>query len=91
MNAGGRATGNLNEWYPASTRHAYGTWSVALKKGLHPFKVIYVDYRTDAVERLNHPGLKMNVMWDGAKPQVLVSGLGLLPGPIPVDWYCFTK
>ncbi|MEI6645910.1 MAG: GDSL-type esterase/lipase family protein [bacterium] len=91
MNGIARATGNLNEWYPASTRHAYGTWSIALKKGLHPFKVIYVDYRTDAVERLNHPGLKLNVMWDGAKPQVLVSGPGLLPSPIPVDWFCFVK
>jgi len=82
MNANGRATGTLNEWYPASTRHAYGTWSVALKKGLHPFRAIYADYRTDAVERLNHPGLKLNVMWDGAKPQVLMSGSGLLPSPI---------
>ena len=91
MNAGGHATGNLNEWYPATTRHAYGTWSVALKKGLHPFKVIYADYRTDAVETFNHPGLRENTIWDGLVPELRVSGPGLSPCPIPADWQCLVK
>lgn len=86
LNAVGRATGNLNEWYPATTRHAYGTWSIALKKGLHPFKVIYVDYRTDAVERMNHPGMRLNTVWDGKVPELLVSGPGIDSQSIPKAW-----
>ncbi len=81
-----RPSGRLNEWYPASTRHAYGTWSIALKKGLHPFKAIYVDYRTDAVERLNHPGMRLNTIWDGVVPQLEISGPGLDRQPIPKAW-----
>ena len=81
-----RPSGRLNEWYPATTRHAYGTWSIALKKGLHPFKAIYVDYRTDAVERLNHPGMRLNTIWDGMVPDLRISGPGLDKKPIPQEW-----
>jgi len=83
----GKASGNLNEWYPATTRHAYGTWSIALKKGLQPFKLIYVDYRTDAVERFNHPGMLLNTIWSGATPDLRVSGPGIDRQPIPKDWF----
>ncbi|EDM26392.1 lipolytic enzyme, G-D-S-L [Lentisphaera araneosa HTCC2155] len=83
-----RPSGQLNEWYPATTRHAYGTWSIALKKGLHPVKVSYVDYRQDAVERLNHPGLRLNTIWVGSLPKLKVSGPGLELQPIPNNW-CF--
>jgi lysophospholipase L1-like esterase len=86
-----RPSGRLNEWYPATSRHGYGTWSVALKKGLHPFKLNYVDYRADAVERLNHPGLRLNTIWDGAVPELLVSGPGIEPQPIPQAWLYKTK
>lgn len=72
-------------WYPATTRHAYGTWSVALKKGLHPFRVYYADYRQDAVARLNHPGLRVNTIWDGSVPELLVSGPGLDRVPVPAS------
>ncbi len=83
----GRTIGRLNEWYPATTRHAYGTWSIALKKGLHPFKLIYVDYRTDAAERLNHPGMRQNIIWDGKVPDLRVSGPGMQKQPIPKEWF----
>lgn len=83
----GRTSGALNEWCPATTRHGYGTWSIALKKGLHPLRVIYTDYRTDAVERLNHPGLRLNTIWDGGTPELLISGPGIEKQPIPAGWY----
>jgi hypothetical protein len=82
----GRPSGRLNEWYPATSRHAYGTWSIALRKGLHPFEVRYVDYRADAAERLNHPGLRLNTLWDGAVPELRVSGSNLEKQSIPKDW-----
>ena len=69
-------------WYPATTRHAYGTWSVALTKGVHPLRVYYADYRRDAVARQNHPGLRLNTVWDGLVPSLRVSGPGLAAGPI---------
>lgn len=81
-----RPSGRLNEWYPATSRHAYGSWSIALKKGLHPFKAIYVDYRTDAVERLNHPGMRLNTIWDGMVPDLRISGPGIDKKPIPKEW-----
>ncbi|MDD7984393.1 hypothetical protein PQO01_05460 [Lentisphaera marina] len=61
-----------------------------LKKGLHPFKINYVDYRQDAVERLNHPGLRLSTIWDGLFPKLKVSGPGLELQPIPNNW-CFKK
>jgi len=85
--SGNPPTGSLNEWYPSTTRHGYGTWSVALKKGLHPFKAIYVDYRTDAAERFNHPGMRENTIWGGTVPELLVSGPGLEKQPIPQEWF----
>ena len=30
---------SLNQWYPATSRHAFGTWSVYLKRGYHPITV----------------------------------------------------
>jgi hypothetical protein len=54
---------------------------------MHPFKVIYVDYRTDAVERLNHPGLRLNTLWDGTVPELSVSGPGVPYQAIPKEWF----
>lgn len=84
----GRESGRLNEWIPTTTRHAYGTWSVALEAGPHPFELVYVDYRTDARERWNHPGLRQNLVWDGEAPALRVTPPGQ-DGPvsIPADWY----
>ena len=85
---GNPPTGSLNEWYPSTTRHGYGIWSVALKKGLHPFKAIFVDYRTDAAERFNHPEMRENTIWDDNTPALLISGPGIERQPIPAGW-CF--
>jgi lysophospholipase L1-like esterase len=82
-----RPSGQLNEWIPATSRHAYGTWSIPLKQGLHPFKVAYVDYRTDAAERMNHPGMKLNTLWNGQTPDLKVSGHGMEPQAIPTSWF----
>jgi hypothetical protein len=84
----GQESGNLNEWLPATTRHAYGTWSVALEAGLHPFELFYTDYRTDARDRWNHPGLRQNLIWDGDTPDVRVTPPGQNnPQPLPATWF----
>ncbi len=73
-------------WRPAMQRHGFGTWTVALQKGLHPFSVEYVDYRGSAVADYYHPDLRVNWIWPGAQPPLLLSGPGLEPQPIPVAW-----
>ena len=75
----------LNEWYPATRLHAQGTWSIALEKGLHPLRIVYLDYRTDAPARLNQPGLK-DYVWSGVTPALRLSGPGLEPQPVPPMW-----
>ena len=75
----------VNEWYPSTRLHALGNWSVALKKGLQPFRVVYIDYRTDAAKRLNVPGLK-DYVWTGATPDLRISGPGIDAQPIPAAW-----
>ncbi len=75
----------LNEWYPATSLHAFGTWSIALEKGLHPFRVVWVDYRTTAAEGLNRPGIR-DYIWSGVTPELKISGPGMEPQPIPAGW-----
>ena len=77
-----RLSMNDKEWYPATSRHALGTWSVALAKGQHRFSVYYADLRADAVKKINKPGLKP-IVWDAAAPVVQLSGPGIPKGPIP--------
>ncbi|MEI6168974.1 MAG: chitobiase/beta-hexosaminidase C-terminal domain-containing protein [bacterium] len=84
--ASGRVVGT-QEWYPSTRLHALGNWSVALKKGLQPFKVIWCDFRTDAAQRLNLPGLK-DYVWTGVTPDLRLSGPGLDHQPIPAAWMC---
>ena len=74
------------EWYPATTLHALGAWSVALRKGAHAFEVVYADLRGDAVERFNKPGTQPMV-WPGTVPDLRVSGPGLEAVPIPTAWF----
>lgn len=91
---GGRKFG-LNQWYPGTRIHGLGTWSVALKMGVHRFKMHFADIR---------PGQKISVLsythytvlnpagmdhyvWDGDVPTLLVSGPGMEKRPIPGDWY----
>ena len=60
----------LNLWSPLTTRHGYGTWSIALKKGGYPFECIWKDFRGNS-QKLNLPGIK-NYVWDGETPKVIV-------------------
>jgi len=75
----------LQEWYPSTRLHAMGNWSIPLKKGLHPFKVFLLDYRTDAVAYWNQPNLKPYI-WPGETPDLRISGPSLDKQPIPTAW-----
>ena len=83
----------LNEWYPATRRHAFGNWSVAIRKGLHPLRVYYADIRPGATleylqftyPALNVPGLT-KTFFDGPMPDLRISGPGAEPHPIPASW-----
>jgi hypothetical protein len=68
-------------WYPATTLHALGTWSIALRKGKHTLLVTYKDMRADAVQKLNVPGMAA-FAWAGITPDILLEGPGVPKGPI---------
>ncbi|MCY3021608.1 MAG: chitobiase/beta-hexosaminidase C-terminal domain-containing protein [Planctomycetota bacterium] len=84
-----------NMWYPATRRHAFGTWSIALKKGLQPFRVYYADIRPGGTLQYlsfeypgwNVPGLT-KIIWDGDAPQLEIAGPGIQRQPIPAAWLC---
>jgi hypothetical protein len=81
----GRVVGP-NQWYPSTRIHAFGNWSVALQKGLQPFRVVFIDYRGDSAKKLNFPGIK-DYVWTGASPNLKISGPGLEgEQPIPDGW-----
>ncbi|HAX97251.1 MAG TPA: hypothetical protein DCY35_12155 [Prolixibacteraceae bacterium] len=61
------------QWYPATRRHAFGTWSIPLKKGKHKFIVTYTDYRANTAAEYNMPGLN-NLIWEGEVPALMISG-----------------
>jgi|GEM_PF-6450696 len=67
------------EWQPATGWHNYATWSVPLKKGLHPIKVIYVDWRRSGMTSFGVP-------WRGEHPVLKISELGGKPRPVPAGW-----
>ena len=69
------------EWYPTTSRHALGVWSVGLAKGKHEFSVLFADLRADGVQKMNKLNLKPAV-WEGTAPDVQLSGPGLPKGPI---------
>jgi len=73
------------EWYPSTRLHAFNNWGVALKKGAHPFRVVFLDYRRDAAIRLNLPGIN-DYVWSGATPDLRISGPGFEKQPIPAAW-----
>jgi hypothetical protein len=75
------------EWWPAMRWHALGTWSRALAKGPHQFRVIFVDTRTKPYKHetwQNWPNL--DVLWKGETPMLEVSGPGINQHPIPAAW-----
>lgn len=72
-------------WYPNTSMHGFGTWSTALQKGLHPFRVVFIDYRTNAAQKLNRPGLNPYI-WDGTTPDLKISGTNLAKQDISSQW-----
>jgi len=74
------------EWYPSTRLHGFGTWSTPLKQGLHPFRVVFLDYRKNILKKVNRTGLP-DFVWSGSTPEIKVSGPDMNPQPIPVDWF----
>ena len=75
------------EWWPALRWHALGTWSRALAKGQHQFKVIFTDTRTTPYKHetwQNWPNL--DVLWKGVAPVLEISGPGFVRQPVPAAW-----
>jgi len=75
------------EWWPTMRWHALGTWSRALAKGPHKFRVIFVDTRTKPYKHetwMNWPNL--NVLWQGVTPTLEVTGPGIARQSIPAAW-----
>ncbi len=68
------------EWYPTTGWHNYATWSVPLKKGLHPIRVAYVDWRNSGMPAFGVP-------WRGDHPILNISGPHLDLQPIPSAWF----
>jgi hypothetical protein len=75
------------EWWLTMRWHALGTWSRALAKGPHKFKVIFVDTRTKPYKHetwQNWPNL--DVLWKGEAPVIEISGPGFVKQAIPDAW-----
>jgi hypothetical protein len=75
------------EWWPTTRWHALGTWSCALAKGPHKFRVIFVDTRTKPYKHetwQNWPNL--DVLWKGVTPTLEVAGPGIARQSIPAVW-----
>ena len=75
------------EWWPTMRWHALGTWSCALAKGPHKFRVIFVDTRTKPYKHetwQNWPNL--DVLWKGVTPTLEVAGPGIATQSIPAAW-----
>jgi hypothetical protein len=81
-----RRENDLNYWYPATRLHAFGTWSVALKKGYQPIRLVYIDFRTDSAKRLNRGGTVRDLVWPSEKPALEISGPGMKKQAIPAAW-----
>jgi hypothetical protein len=75
------------EWWPTMRWHALGTWSRALAKGPHKFRVIFVDTRSKPYKHetwRNWPNL--DVLWKGTAPVLEVSGPDFVKQAIPDTW-----
>lgn len=74
------------EWNPAVRWHGHGTWSIALAKGRHEFKVVFVDLRlrphkVELMWGFPHP----DFTWKGTSPDLTISGPGLPRQGIPAS------
>ena len=77
---------------PATSRHAFGRWSVHLKKGYHPIRVYYAamrpggwhggEYMQFSYDGVNVPGL-IKRYFDGEGRVLEMSGPGMKRRPIP--------
>jgi hypothetical protein len=77
---------NDEEWNPAVRWHGHGSWSVALKKGLHSFETVFVDlrmrpHRVELMWGFPHA----DFTWKGDVPTIEVSGPSLPRQPIPAQ------
>jgi hypothetical protein len=75
------------DWIPSRARHGLGTWTIALKQGLHTIRVEWVDYRGSSVSDFYHPDLRVNWIWHGREPPLHVTGGGLQKEAPPADWF----
>ena len=72
-------------WDPITRRQGFGTWSVALRRGLHAFAVVFCDFRGPDFQRHNDPGKPPRVGTDRV-PRLELSGPGLERQAIPDSW-----
>lgn len=75
------------EWQPATRRHGYATWSIALKKGAHPLQVIFVDFRPrkpkfELWDNFPQPA----ILWPGTTPTLEISTPRIEKCPLPTSW-----
>ncbi len=74
-------------WQPATRRHAHGDWSIALAKGAHPLRVVFVDMRPRKLKpelwnNFPNPG----IVWKAAVPTLTISGPGIEREAIKSKW-----
>lgn len=82
-----RAFVDGREWEPAMRWHAFGSWSVALAKGAHEFKVIFVDTRSKPVKYDTwRDWPNPAVLWNGVAPALELSGPAFPRQPIQAAW-----
>jgi hypothetical protein len=68
------------EWYPATRRQNFGSWSVPLDAGSHRIEVHWVDQRPSMGSGLNRESFQR---WNGIAPVLEISGPDLPRQPIP--------
>jgi len=73
------------EWFPEPGLHAQNTWSVAIKKGVHRLKVIFVDFRYRTFKSEYWLPWQETEVWDGI-PVLEVSGPGVKKQALPKTW-----
>ena len=73
------------EWFPQPGLHAQNTWSIALKKGAHDFKAVFVDFRSKTFKSEYWLPWQKGQVWQGI-PTLKISGPGIQKMPLPYSW-----
>tara|TARA_B100001094_G_scaffold268389_1_gene272077 strand:- start:1507 stop:2019 length:513 start_codon:yes stop_codon:yes gene_type:complete len=73
------------EWFPEPGLHARNTWSVALKKGAHDFKIAFVDFRSKTFKSEYWLPWQEGQVWQGI-PSLRLSGPGIKETPLHDSW-----